>query len=149
MDFGELRRLLADAPCLSVRQPWAELILLERKKVELRSWSTRYRGWVWLHTGRTVDEVARNEWGIPSPFSGGFVGAFRLRDVVALDDALWEAWRSAHLNAGPYHPDVFGWVITQVVRLQQPVVAPGNRGLYRLDASKLKLLLDERLLGET
>lgn len=147
-DFGELRRLLADAPCLSIRQPWAELIFLERKKVELRQWSTRHRGWTWLHTGRTVEEAACSRFGMSSLFTGGFVGAFRLRDVVGLDVERWEVWGPAHLDAGPYQPN-FGWVIGQVLRLRRPVTALGSRGLYRADASTVKQLLNEPFLGET
>ncbi len=36
---------------LSVRQPWASLIESGRKTVELRSWSTRYRGPVLILAG--------------------------------------------------------------------------------------------------
>lgn len=147
-EFGELRQLLADAPCLSIRQPWAELILLQRKKVELRRWSTRHRGWTWLHTGSSVDEAACNIFGASSLFTGGFLGAFRLRDVVGLDVERWEAWRSAHLDAGPYQPNIFGWVIGQVVRLQRPIAALGSRGLYRPEALTLNLLLSEQFIGE-
>jgi hypothetical protein len=147
-DFGELRRLLTDAPCLSIRQPWAELILIERKKVELRRWSTRHRGWTWLHTGRTVDETTCSRFGMSSFFTGGFVGAFRLRDVVGLDVERWEVWRPAHLDAGPYQPNFFGWVIGHVLRLERPVIASGNQGLYRADASTFKQLLSEKFLGE-
>jgi hypothetical protein len=147
--FGLRRWMLADAPCLSIRQPWAELILLERKKVELRRWSTRYRGWTWLHTGKTVDEAARGRFGMPPLFSGGFVGVFRLRDVVGLDVELWDAWRPAHLDAGLYQPIFFGWVIGQAVRLRRPLAASGSQGLYRPEASILNLLLNEQFFGET
>jgi hypothetical protein len=148
-DFTELRRLLTDAPCLSIRQPWAELILRQRKTVELRQWSTRHRGWTWLHTGKSLDEIACQRFGMSSLFTGGFVGAFRLRDVVGLDVERWEAWRSAHLDSGPYQPNFFGWVIGQVVRLQRSISASGNRGLYQPESSTLKQLLTERFLGET
>jgi hypothetical protein len=30
--------------CLSVKQPWASLIASGRKTIEVRSWSTKYRG---------------------------------------------------------------------------------------------------------
>jgi hypothetical protein len=30
--------------CLSIKQPWASLIASGRKTVEVRSWSTKYRG---------------------------------------------------------------------------------------------------------
>jgi activating signal cointegrator 1 len=148
-DFNELRRLLADAPCLSIRQPWAELILLQRKTVELRQWSTRHRGWTWLHTGKAINENACLRFSLSSLFTGGFIGAFRLRDVVGLDRERWEAWRSAHLDLGPFQPNVFGWVIGQVVRLQWPIAASGNRGLYQPEPSILKQLMNEMFLGET
>jgi hypothetical protein len=42
---------------LSIKQPWAELILLGRKTV--RSWSTDFRGLLALHTGKKpVPEAA-------------------------------------------------------------------------------------------
>ena len=148
IDFSQLRQLLSNAPCLSIRQPWAELILLKRKKVELRQWSTRYRGWIWLHTGKSADASACQLFGMSSLFTGGFVGAFRLRDVVGLDAERWELWRPAHLDAGPYQPNFLGWVIDEVMRLQRPVAAPGNRGLYRAEAPTLNLLLSEQFLGE-
>jgi hypothetical protein len=147
-DFGELRRLLAEAPCLSIRQPWAELILLERKKVELRQWSTRHRGWTWLHAGRTVDEIACSRFGMYSLFTGGFVGAFRLRDVVGLDVERWEVWRPAHLDLGAHRPNIFGWVVGQAVRLEHTLDAAGSLGLYRPDAGVVGRLLEERFVGE-
>ena len=33
-----------DMKALSIRQPWAELILQGRKTIELRTWKTCYRG---------------------------------------------------------------------------------------------------------
>ena len=33
-----------DMKALSIRQPWAELILQGRKTIELRTWKTSYRG---------------------------------------------------------------------------------------------------------
>jgi len=50
--------VLSRAPALSIKQPWAELILRGRKQIEVRSWSTAYRGFVWLHTGRSRDTAA-------------------------------------------------------------------------------------------
>jgi len=148
-DFGRVRRLLVDAPCLSIRQPWAELILVDRKKVELRQWSTRHRGWTWLHTGRSVDPADCERFGLSSLFTGGFVGAFHLRDVVPLDSERWEAWRSVHLDLGRHPPEVFGWVLANPVRLVNPVAAPGSRGLYRPDASLIARLLAQKFIGES
>jgi ASCH domain-containing protein len=43
---------------LSVRQPFANLIACGRKRIELRSWTTDYRGPLVICAGRTVDRDA-------------------------------------------------------------------------------------------
>jgi len=148
IDFGEARRQLGNAPCLSIRQPWAELILLQRKKVELRRWSTRHRGWVWLHTGKAFNETDGERFGLSSLFTGGFVGAFLLRDVVLLDAELWDAWQSVHLDHGERLGEVFGWVIGHPLRLAHPLPAPGSQGLYLPDPTLIERLRSQQFIGE-
>jgi hypothetical protein len=45
-------------PCLSIRQPWASLILKAGKDIENRNWPTRRRGRIFVHAakGMTRDE---------------------------------------------------------------------------------------------
>lgn len=40
--------------CLSVRQPWAWLIVNGYKDIENRTWPTRFRGPCLIHTGKTM-----------------------------------------------------------------------------------------------
>lgn len=42
-------------PCLSVRQPWTDLIIHGHKPVENRTWQTNVRGPVLLHAGKNYD----------------------------------------------------------------------------------------------
>jgi ASCH domain len=42
---------------LSVRQPWAWLIIAGHKDVENRSWTTTYRGPLLIHAARRPDDV--------------------------------------------------------------------------------------------
>ncbi len=39
-------------PILSIRQPWAWLIVNGYKDIENRTWSTRFRGKVLIHAGK-------------------------------------------------------------------------------------------------
>merc|ERR1712129_128355 len=41
-----------DGVCLSMHQPWASLLVLGIKRVEGRSWSTAYRGRLWIASAR-------------------------------------------------------------------------------------------------
>jgi hypothetical protein len=40
---------------LSIKQPWAELILQKRKTIELRTWNTKFRGYFLIHASGDVD----------------------------------------------------------------------------------------------
>lgn len=53
MSTAAIRRV-----ALSIRQPWATLIVYGIKRVELRSWSTRFSGPGYIHAGRSIDANA-------------------------------------------------------------------------------------------
>lgn len=88
---------------LSIRQPWAWLIVNGHKLVENRDWSTPFRGRFLIHAGSQM--VRRDYWdtvehlkaemGIEVPHFlelpfGGIVGAATLVDVVtAMDDPFF------------------------------------------------------------
>lgn len=44
---------------LSLTQPWATLIAIGAKRIETRSWSTRFRGPIAIHASRTFPHEAR------------------------------------------------------------------------------------------
>lgn len=60
-------------PVLTLHQPWASLIGCGVKTIETRSWSTRYRGPIALHAGRTF--VPQYGLGL-----GGFVAMLTITD---------------------------------------------------------------------
>lgn len=77
---------------ISIRQPWAWLIVEGVKPVENRSWATRYRGPLLIHAAKTFDLegyrwIALNfpELELPHRMSfqrGGIVGQVRLVECV-------------------------------------------------------------------
>lgn len=86
---------------LSIRQPWAWLIVNGHKDIENRSWPTKFRGEILVHAskGMTQDEyleadiiAAENKITIP-PFEelerGGIVGKVTITDCVAKSDSPW------------------------------------------------------------
>ena len=99
-------------PALSVRQPWAELILLGRKTIEVRSWTTAYRGMIWLHVGKVSDPELERMFGLSNLFHGGFVGTATIASILPLDSARWELWQDQHLDHGRFVHGRFGWLLT-------------------------------------
>lgn len=65
---------------LSIKQPWVTLILLGIKRLEIRTWSTRQRGEVWLHAGKDAEKriepwnLVPDEGDELSQLRGGLIG---------------------------------------------------------------------------
>ncbi len=93
---------------LSIRQPWASLILLAGKDIENRTWRTRVRGPLLIHAAKgmtrkeyldAMDFVDANCFGsIGNLFDsfepdnlprGGIIGSVNLTDCVYQSDSPW------------------------------------------------------------
>lgn len=87
---------------LSIRQPWAWLIVNGHKDIENRDWSTKFRGDVLIHAGKQLPrshyefvalDMASN-FGIELPAfealeRGGIVGLATIVDCVSASESPW------------------------------------------------------------
>lgn len=103
---------------LSIRQPWAWLIVRGYKDVENRTWPTYRRGRVLIHAPKTFDlegwEWVRTEFPqIPVPGRGSFdlggvVGEAKIMDCVQEMDSPWFFGPYGFVMLGrsplPFHP---------------------------------------------
>lgn len=129
---------LMSLPVLSVRQPWASYLVSGLKTIELRSWSTRYRGWLWIHAGKKLDLDAMKLLHLRSDdFSrGGLLGLAKLHDCIALDsDHSWVRAQGDHLSPGSYSGPCFGWQFSDAFALAEIIECPGELGLFHLSES--------------
>jgi len=119
--------LPGNTPVLSIRQPWASLVLAG-KDVENRSWSTQHRGALIVHAslraagganvaglGVDLDDAARYP-------RGALVG------VVDLVDCVRDA-KSPWAERGSWH-----WLLANPRRLREPIPYRGALGLMPLSA---------------
>lgn len=85
---------------LSIRHPWAWLIVNGHKTIENRTWRTSIRGDILIHAGKALDpdfdwlrsELAKVNILIPSKDRldfGGIVGKATITDCVAKTDDPW------------------------------------------------------------
>jgi ASCH domain len=118
---------LAGLPALSVRQPWAWLIVNGVKDIENRSRRTHHRGPLLIHASLSLDGFSENiklverRLGISVPSEldrGGIVGVVDVIDCV-------ESHKSKWFEKGSY-----GWVLSNPRRLKfRP--CKGAVGLFR------------------
>lgn len=93
---------------LSIKQPWAWLIVNGHKDIENRKWKTNFRGRILIHAGKGLDTNADNDlWNNRHPVSGeqsertaglmlpnywqrgGIVGVATITDCVSASDSAW------------------------------------------------------------
>jgi hypothetical protein len=112
---------------LTVKAPWAWAIVHAGKNIENRSWTTKYRGRIYIHAGMSdcpedrdeVESIIGRE--VPVQIArGALVAAATLVDIVPLSEA----------NASPWASGPFCWVLDDVKALYRPKPMPGRLSLW-------------------
>ena len=123
---------------LTLTQPWATLVATGAKQIETRSWSTRYRGPLYIHAAKGfptyAKDFAREVYGNPAvvPYIplGAIVGRVYLLDVVHVEDLLALSIQEA--KYGDYSPGRFAWILTNIEQLE-PIPCRGALGLWEFN----------------
>lgn len=110
---------------LSLKQPWATLLVHGLKSIEVRRWSTPRRGRILIHAARVPDARPEAWKHVPDPLrdfaklGGGIVGAAELFDCIAYPDLpAFLVDKPKHLNEdGWYQPGLFGFAFRGHERL--------------------------------
>lgn len=150
---------------LTMTQPWATLVALGDNTIETRSWSTRYRGPLAIHSAKAFPAEARAlcdvepyrsvlaRGGYASAESlplGSVIALARLDDVMAFTRSSLRETRArsargllpAHeADFGDFSPGRFGFVLSGVERLTTPIPAKGMLGLWDVPPTLLRALM--------
>ena len=96
---------------LSIRQPWAWLIVNGYKDIENRTWSTDFRGRVYVHAGRRIksgdfpeqrDYIRESGLILPEePPLGAIVGEVTITDCVDSSSSPWFCCHYVFLLSSP------------------------------------------------
>lgn len=141
-------------PMLSVRQPWAELILRGVKTCENRSFPLpeRYaRRHILLHASKQVDtlpEILRQYPGADVPCDdlprGCIVG------IVSFSPVNWESTPEAWVLLEPWAaPGLYVWEVVAFWRFPVPIPARGALGFFNRPFDDSSILRDARAIPPT
>lgn len=85
---------------LTLKQPWATLVVEGYKEYEFRTWKTKYRGDFLVHAGLGVDKEALKRFeylNLDYP-KGCIIGKVTLTDCLLVDDNLKEELKRKNEN---------------------------------------------------
>lgn len=110
---------------LTVCEPWASAIMLGRKPVENRDWSTNYRGTLLIHAGKSTRFLCETyPDGSAVPMDrltfGAILGTVQLTDCIPLRDAPDTPWAEG----------AYCWIVTDPKPFDRPIPYRGLPGLF-------------------
>ena len=104
---------------LTVRQPWASLIVSGMKSIENRNWTTSFRGRLLIHAGKTIEQTEWNEMFDALP-TGAILGSVDVVDVVRDSTSEWA------------EADSFHWILANAIEFDSSIPATGKLGLWNV-----------------
>lgn len=131
-------------PAISIRQPWASLIVMGLKPIENRTWATKFRGRILIHAAKGVARTRserteamqflalrcpgaisaiEKEGGFEHLQRGGIIGEVTITDCVTE-------------HPSPYFVGPYGFVLAEARPLPFTPMA-GKLGIFRVPAASI------------
>ena len=122
--------------CLSLKQPYADLVVSGKKTIELRTWNTKFRGEFLVHASKKVDKEAceRNKIDPDSLITGAIVGKAILYDVRFYDSKRsFLQDRKKHFAGTDYTGPIYGFLLKGARKFRKPLIMKGKLGFFNVE----------------
>jgi hypothetical protein len=126
---------------LTIRQPWADLIVSGRRPFEIRNWRPDYTGWILVHAGKKFDEEAARRLNLFAAglAFGAIIGKVHVDDCIEFTRESWEQLRPQHMEWTHYQPNMFGWRLSQAVKFERSIPWSGSLGLFDVPDAAIQI----------
>jgi hypothetical protein len=121
---------------LSLKQPYAELLVSGRKTIEIRKWNTKFRGLFLVHAFKNVNNEACTRLNIDPKIltKGAIIGQANLSAVkIYQNEGSFIKDNSKHFAGSNYDETKYGFLVTQAKRFQIPIPQTGKLGFFDVD----------------
>ena len=120
---------------LTIKQPWATLIMQGDKRFEFRSWKTNYRGELLIHAGKGIDKEAMKRLSkyIPENLpSEKILGKVKLVDCIEMSTEFKEILlkENKEIYTDSSFKENYGWKLENVEVFDKPIETKGKLGLW-------------------
>lgn len=140
---------------LTVKQPWASLIVEGIKDIENRTWKTKFRGRVLIHSSASsageistllnsvqkiglIDKMCNGGLGYDLPKSA-IIGSVEIVDCIINHESIW----AEKTEFSPYRVDgeenegikpIYNWVLANPIKFEHPIEnVKGKLSLWEYD----------------
>lgn len=124
---------------LTIREPWASLIVNGYKKYEFRSFKTNYRGKILIHAGLILEKnnaIKFKDYNL-NYGHGEIIGEACLTDCILVDekfeDELYKINPLVYGKSG--HTMNYAWKLDNVIMYEKRIPYKGKLGLWNYDGN--------------
>lgn len=121
---------------LSIKEPWASLIMNGTKKIETRSWKTNYRGEIYIHASLSKAKITKPEvYELIKDMNfkyGHIICKCNLVDCIYMTDEYVNDMKTNHYEeyiCGHYEVGRYAWILEDV-EVIEPIEAKGKLGIW-------------------
>ena len=119
---------------LTIKEPWASLIVQGFKEYEFRSWKTNYRGKILIHAGLSKENVQRFSDYDLDISSGEIIGEAVITDCILVDKAFDQTLSMLDsLVYGNDHVGLYAFKLENIKKYDEKIKVKGKLGLWNYD----------------
>lgn len=118
---------------LTIKEPWASLIINNYKTYEFRSWKTNYRGKILIHAGLSLEKKeSKNFEDYNLNYQcGNIIGEATITDCILVTKEFNK--KLLDINNKVYknnHENLYAWKLENIVKYENPIPIKGKLGLW-------------------
>ena len=122
---------------LTIKQPWASLIIEGYKKYEFRSWKTNYRGKILIHAGLSLEKDVQErfkDYNLDYKL-GYIIGEAEIVDCILVDEKFNEELRNIDpiVYGRSKHVENYAWKLENIKKYDNPIPYKGKLGLWNYE----------------
>ena len=127
--------------CLSVSQPFADLIINGQKTIELRSWNTKFRGEFLIHAPTKIKKEDCKRLKISHKLETGvIIGKAQLEDVKIYESATQvNKDGKLHLASKKFQNRKYGFILKNPKRFRIPIPWKGKLNFFEVELPQSKI----------
>ena len=122
---------------LTIKEPWASLIINGYKKYEFRSWKTNYRGKILIHAGKSLEKnqtIKFKDYNLEYS-SGEIIGEAELVDCIKVTEEFNKELKKinpiVYGNSG--HVENYAWKLENIKKYDEKIEVNGKLGLWNYE----------------
>lgn len=122
---------------ITIREPWATLIISGHKSYEFRSWKTNYRGKILIHAGINIEKEMLERFSCYnlSYSRGAIIGEATITDCILVNKEFND--KLVNENSIVYgrsnHDQTYAWKLENIIKYDNPIVCKGKLGLWNYE----------------